>query len=157
MRIRIYHPEYPVRWLDRLYDLFSGRIVPPRATGVDYTLLNRVSLQDVRAFLDGVANIALLGQEMVRVDSTFRLPEDHRPAVACIEGLIYRLRVAHTLPGGARLPLDIRWAQFEPTPQGTRVLLRLTAAPHPQGRVELVGNLNTDASGDWLEYAVGRE
>lgn len=154
-KIRVYHPGYPVGWLDRLYDFFSGHTIEARPAGVDWTLFNRTSLRTVRGFIDEVNTIALLGDEMVRVESAWRMAEGTEGRRAQAESLTGRLRAGQVLPGGGRAPLTARWYQFEPMPGGTRLLIRLTHAPNPGLRIYLSGNLNEKEDGAWLDYAVG--
>lgn len=153
-KIRIYHPAYPVGWLDRVYDLFSGHTIPPRPEGVDWTLFQRTSLRTVRAFLDEVNTIALPGDEMVRVESAWRMAESAVGRRAQAEVLTGRLRVGQVHAAG-RVLLAARWYQFEPLPGGTRLLIRLTQAPNLGLRTFVSGNLNEKEDGAWLDYAVG--
>jgi hypothetical protein len=154
-KLRVYHQDYKVTWADRVYDFFSGHTMPRRVAGVDYTLLNRASLRAVREFLDGVSGIQLLGDEMVRIDSTWRLAEDAEARRCQAEGLTSRLRVGQVQAGSYRTPLAARWFQYEDLPGGTRLLVRLLDAPNPNLRTFVSGNVNEDEGGAWMEYAVG--
>ena len=154
-KLRVYHHDYRVTWADRLYDFFSGHTLPRRAAGVDYTLMNRASLRAVREFLDGITTIQLLGDEMVKVESGFRLADDSEARKAQADGLTSRLRVGQVQAGNYRTPLSARWFQYEDTPGGVRLLVRLLDVPNPALRTFVSGNLNEDEGGAWMDYAVG--
>jgi hypothetical protein len=152
--MRIYHPDYPLSWGDRVWDLFAGRKAPAPREGIDYTLMNRAAARVVRDFLDQTLNMTLLGDEMVRVDSAWELPESEAARETAASSLVVRLRFGQVHPGGMRMPIAARWYQFDPANHGTRVLIRLLERPNPGLRSFLAGNL--EESGDkWTEYAVG--
>lgn len=65
-----------------------------------------------------------------------------------------RLKFEQTQLTGARLEIAIRWVQFEDAPHGSRVLIRLVAAPNMGLRSVLAGNVAVDGV-DWEEVAVG--
>lgn len=155
-RIRVYHPDYEVTWKDRLYDWFSGRQAPPRSEGVDYTLVNRVALRALRELLEGVVAVTPLGQEMMRIDSAWRLPDAESARQAVVDGLVGRLRLAQVLPDGGRRPLAVRWLQFEDVSHGTRILVRLLDRPNPALHTVLAGNMSEDSTA-WSEFAVGTD
>lgn len=154
--LRVYHPDYNVSWYDRLYDWFSANKPMLRDPGVDYTLLNRATLRALRDLLEGVTGIHAIGEEMVRIDTVWRLPtaEDARRGV--VEGLVGRIRLSQVHPGNRRVQLTIRWFEFAPTPTGTRVLVRLVFKPVPSLPVALAGNLSEDDDA-WSEFAVGTD
>lgn len=154
-KLRVYHQDYRVSWVDRLYDFFSGHTLPKRAPGVDYTLMNRASLRMVREFLDGATHIQLLGDEMVKVESSMRLLPEPEARKAQVDGLTSRLRVGQVQTGNYRTPLAARWFQYEEIPGGTRLLVRLLDVPNPALRTFVSGNLNEDEDGTWMDYAVG--
>lgn len=159
-KLRVYDPRYQVSLLDRVYDFFSGRSLPQRREGVDYTLLNRASLRTMQEFLDGVTQITLLGEhslgdEMLRVDSTWRLATEPIPRRSQVDGLTSRLRVGQVQGNNSHKLLDVRWFQYEDLPGGTRLLIRLVRAPNPSLRTFVSGNLNEDEEGDWMDYLVG--
>jgi hypothetical protein len=156
-RLRLYHPDYEVTWVDRLYDFFSGHTLPPRQEGVDYTLIDRAAMRTVREFMDGISSIAILGDEMVRVESGWSMAEDPNARFKQAEALTTRLRICQLQSTGARLPLIARWFQFEESPTGTRLLARLLAPPNPALRPFLSGNLGVDATlsrPEWVDIII---
>lgn len=155
--MRIYHPEYRVTWQDRFWDLFSGHRPPAREEGIDYTLVNRAAARTTRAFLDGILHVSLLGDEMIRLDSTARLPEEPGARQTAAEALVARLRFGQFHPGDLRVVLPARWFQLDDAPHGTRVLVRLLDHPNPGLRSFLAGNFSEDGTNEWTEYAIGGE
>lgn len=153
-RVRIYHPDYRVSWQDRFWDLFSGHRPASRPDGVDYTLMNRSAARNIRELLEGVLNVSLLGDEMVRVDTSWRLPEEADARQTAAEDLVRRLRFGQMHPGALRVTIPARWLQFDDAPHGTRILVRLLECPNPGLRTFLAGNLAEDGPDEWTEYAV---
>lgn len=156
-RLRIYHPEYRVRWFDQLVDLFGGAHPAPRPAGPDYTLLNRAAMRTTRAFLDGAFSVVVLGDEMVRIDSSWALPDGADAQMAACEALVLRLRFGQVHPNGLRVAIPARWFEFNEAAHGTRVLVRLLQRPDPALRSFLVGNLSETGDDEWAEYAVGAD
>ena len=152
--LRIYHPDYIVGWYDRLYDGFSAHKPAPRELGVDYTLLNRSVLRSLRELLEGVHGIHTLGEDMVRIDTTWSLPQSSDGRLSLVEGLVLRLRLSQLHPGDRRVSLSVRWFEFADGPIGTRILVRMVFRPVPTLPVVLAGNLSED-DGTWNEFAVG--
>jgi hypothetical protein len=155
--VRIYHPDYRISWWDRLLDPAGTHGQRARRTGVDYTLLNRSAARAARDFLDETLNLSLLGDEMVRVDSAWRLPASPAGRRELVEALAVRLRFGQVHPGGVKVQLALRWLDFQDAPHGTRLLLRLIARPNPGFRSFLAGDLSEDGSGGWTEYAIGAD
>ena len=151
--MRIYHPEYRVTWVDRIWDLFDGHRPAPRRDGVDYSLVHRQSARNVRSFLDETLNLSLLGDEMVRVDSAWRLPESGQ--IAALEGMVARMRFGQMHAAGMRVAIPVRWFQFDSAPHGTRLLLRLLELPNPGLRSYMAGNLDEEGAENWVEYGIG--
>lgn len=156
-RLRIYHPDYRVRWVDRLLDLFGGTHPAPRPTGPDYTLLNRAAQRTTLQFLDGVFSVVVLGDEMVRIDTSWTLPEGPDARLVAAEALVQRLRFGQVHPNGLRVAIPARWFEFVDAPHGTRVLLRLLQRPDPALQNLIYRNVSEDGSGEWSEYAVGAD
>jgi hypothetical protein len=154
-QLRIYHPEHPVTWRDRLFDLFTGRVAPRPEPGVDYTLLRRNAARAARALLDEVLSITLLGDEMVRVDTRWGLPEN--PSVEMAAAIVARLRFVQVQVGGFRVHLPIRWVEFSEAPHGCTLLVRLLEAPNTALRNVLEANLSEGDGATWAEVAIGRE
>ena len=151
--LRIYHPDHAVSWWDRLYDLFGGTMPPRREPGVDYSLLHRGAARSARALIDGLLSTTLLGDEMVRVDSTWQMPiAAGHDAAAEIVG---RLRFVQSQPGGLRVTLPIRWVEFVAAQHGTTLLIRLVHRPSLGTRSALEANLAEDAGSAWTEVAIG--
>lgn len=153
--LRIYHPDAPLRWQDRLADFFAGRAAPPLEPGVDYTLVHRTAARAARALRDELLALNLLGDEMVRVDTRWSVPPAATPE--SLGALVRRLRFTQVQPGGVRTRLGIRWVEFRPAAHGTTVLMRLTELPSPGLRSVLEANLAEGESADWTEVAVGQE
>lgn len=153
--MRIYHPDHRVSWVDRIWDLFGGHVLRARPAGVDYTLVNRAAARNVRDFLDGTLNMSLIGDEMVRVDSSLRLPDRGEARRAACEAMVTRLRFGQVHPGGVRVQMPARWFQFDDAPHGTRLLVRLLEIPNPGLRSFLAGNMDEFGGEDWQEYAIG--
>ena len=109
----------------------------------------------MRGFLDETLNVSLLGEEMVRLDSSWRLPAQAESRQDLIEALALRVRFGQLHPGGLRVPSALRWLDFQDAPHGTRLLLRLVARPNPGLRSFVAGDLSEDGSGGWIEYALG--
>jgi hypothetical protein len=155
--VRIYHPEYRVTWLDRVAELFDVRRPTPPPAGVDLTLIRRTEVRDVKAFLEGLRSVNLLGEELVRCDSEWS-PVGSAPRMEqAAAHLVTRLRFGQVLPGDLRLQIPTRWASLAPTPYGSRLLLRLIERPSPGLRSFLAGNLDAEDAAAWVEYAVGAD
>ncbi len=155
--MRIYHPDYRISLWDRLLDPLGTRGRPVRPEGVDYTLLNRAAARAARGFLDETLNVCLLGDEMVRIDSAWRLPTEREARRELCEALTFRLRFGQSLPGGVKVPVALRWLDFRDAPHGTRLLVRLLDRPNPGLRSFVAGDLSEDGSGGWEEYAIGAD
>ncbi len=155
--MRIYHPDYRISVWDRLLDPAGTRGRRRVAEGVDYTLLNRAAARSARAFLDDTLNVCLLGDEMVRIDSAWRLPSEGPARRELCEALTARLRFGQVLPGGTKVPVALRWLDFQDAPHGTRLLLRLLDRPNAGLRSFVAGDLSEDGSGGWEEYAIGAD
>ncbi len=154
-RIRIYHPDHTVTWRDRLFDLTTG-VRPSRpAAGVDYSLLTHNAARAARALLDELLSITLLGDEMVRVDARWPLPEGLSPEVAA--AIVSRLRFSQVQPGGRRLTVPIRWVELSEAVHGTTLLVRLLEPPNPGLRSVLEANLALGEHEAWAEVAVARD
>lgn len=154
-RVRVWHPDYPPTAIERLLDLYHGTVPAPLPEGVDPSLLVTQQLRTVRAFLDGCFSVVLLGHEMVRADSTWRLPESPAARQAAAEALALRLRFGQVHPTGARVPLSARWFELGDVPHGSRCLVRLVELPSSHLRSFLAVNLAEDPRGPWTEVAVG--
>lgn len=153
--LRVYHPEHAVTWWDRVYDFFSGAGPNRREEGVDYSLVHRTSARSAAALLDGILSMTLLGDEMVRVDSTWRMPEQGgREAAAELVG---RLRFVQAQPGVLRVTVPIRWVEFLDAAHGVTLLMRLEERPALGCRNGLEANLAEDAGSAWTEVAIGGE
>jgi hypothetical protein len=155
--VRIYHPDYRISWWDRLLDPAGTRGQQSRRSGVDYSLLHHTAARAVRGFLDETLNVSLLGDEMVRIDSAWRLPEAPAGRRELVSALAVRLRFGQVHPGGVRMPVALRWLDFQDAPHGTRLLLRLLARPNPGLRSYVAGDLSEDGSGGWTEYAISAD
>ncbi len=153
-RLRVYHPDYPVSFLDRLMDLFGSVEPPERDEDVDYSLVDRATVRGMRGILDGMLHISLLGAEMVRADTTWSLPTQPSTRRELGEELVRRLRFGQLQPQGSRTTVAIRWVQFEDAPHGSRLLIRLVSAPNHGLRSFLAGNVGVSRA-DWEEVAVG--
>lgn len=153
-RLRVYHPDYPVSWFDRLMDLFGSVEPEARSASVDYTLVDRSTVRGLRGILDGMLHISLLGAEMVRADTTWELPPSPSTRRELGEEIVRRLKFEQVQPNGARSAIPIRWVQFEDAPHGSRLLIRLVHTPNLGIRSLLAGNVGV-ASVDWEEVAVG--
>ncbi len=153
-RLRVYHPDYPVSWFDRVMDLFAGVEPPERAEGIDYSLVDRATVRGMRGILDGMLHISLLHAEMVRADTTWVLPQSPSTRRELGEELVRRLKFGQFDIGGVRVLIPIRWVQFEDAPHGSRLLIRLVAAPNHGLHSFLAGNVGV-AQADWEEVAVG--
>jgi hypothetical protein len=154
--MRIWHPDYPPSWTERLLDLFHGVVPEPPPPGVDLTLMAARELRTVREFLDGCGAPVLLGHEMVKCDSRWTLPEDPAARRSAAEAVAVRLRFGQVHPGDLHLPMATRWFEFHDLPGGrTRCLIRLVDGPAPHLRSFLAVNMGPDAKGPWTEVAVG--
>lgn len=153
-RLRVYHPDYPVNWFDRVMDLFGGVEPPGRADGVDYSLVDRATVHGMREILDGMLHISLLGAEMVRADTTWGLPQSPSTRRELGEELVRRIKFGQAQLNGGRVFVPIRWVQFEDAPHGSRLLIRLVRAPNHGLRSFLAGNVGV-LDADWEEVAVG--
>lgn len=156
-RLRIWHPDYPPSWAERLFDLFHGIVPTPHAEGVDTRLIVAHEQRTVREFLDGCFSVVHLGHEMVRADSSWVMPETAEGREAAAVALTLRLRFGQVHPGGARLGVPVRWFEFHEAAHGTRALLRLFDPPSPHLRSFMAANLAADPRGPWTEVAVGAE
>lgn len=155
--MRVYHPDYKITIWDRLFDPAGTHARRPRPAGVDYTLLNRAAARAARAFLDETLNVSLLGDEMVRIDSAWRLPDAAAARRELCEALAVRLRFGQIQAGGLKVAVSLRWLDFQDAPHGTRLLLRLLDRPNPGLRSFMAGDLSEDGTGGWEEYAIGAE
>lgn len=151
--MRLYHPDYRVTWLDRVAELFDVRTPPTAPDGVDLGLMRRTEVRHVRAFLEGVQNVSLLGDELVRCDSAWRPPE--AGLLEAAGHLVLRVRFGQVLPGQLHVQIPTRWARLDPTEHGSRLLLRLIERPSPGLRSFLAGNFEEHDAPRWIEYAVG--
>lgn len=152
--LRLYHPAYPVPWYERAYDGFVGRRVRERPEGVDWSLLERSAARRLRALVEDAPRVVHLGADIVRVDATIDLPAAADARADFAGEILRRLRVVQT-EGMLRHTLPIRWVQFDPAAEGTRLLIRLRE-PLDRGRHTWL-ELNT-AEGersDWAGLAVG--
>lgn len=156
-RLRIYHPEYPVTWWDRLYDFFGGQTVRVPVVGVDYSLVHRASARALRELLDGVQGLNLLGAEMVRIDSTLRLPANPAVRRDLCEDLVQRIKFGQTLADETRSFFGIRWVEFSDTESGVRLIVRLVQTPNAGLRSFMAANLSNDPIGDWTEFGITRD
>jgi hypothetical protein len=150
--VRLYHPDYRVTWLDRVAELFDVRLPPTPPEGVDLSFLRRTEVREVRAFLDGVQNVSLLGDELVRCDSAWCPPE--AGLLEATGHLVLRVRFGQILPGMLHMQIPMRWARLDPTPHGCRLLMRLIERPNPGLRSFLAGNFEEHDAPRWVEYAV---
>ena len=155
--MRLYHPDYRISLWDRILDPAGTHGRRARTTGVDYTLVNRAAARAARTFLDETLNVCLLGDEMVRIDSAWRLPPDGPGRRDLCASLVHRLRFGQTLPGGMNVPVALRWLDFQDAPHGTRLLMRLLDRPNPGLRSFVAADLSEDGSGGWAEYAIGAD
>lgn len=156
--MRIYHPDYRISVWDRLFDpVGTRRRVTRPPTGVDYTLMHRAAARAVRAFLDETTNVTLPGDEMVRVDSGWRLPVGEAARRELCEALALRLRFEQVHPGGVRVPLALRWLEFRDAPHGTRLHIRLLDRPNPGLPSFVAGDLSEDGTGGGEEYAIAAD
>lgn len=151
--MRIYHPDYRIPWWDRMLDPAGTRARRVRPEGVDFTLLNRSAARAVRGFLDETLNVSLIGDEMVRIDSAWRLPSAPDARRELCEALALRVRFGQVQTGGVKVPVALRWLDFQDAPHGTRLLLRLLERPNPGLRSYVAGDLSEDGTGGWEEYA----
>lgn len=156
-RVRIWHPDYPPSWAERVLDLFAGIVPEPLPVGVDTRLIVAHEQRIVREFLDGCFSVVHLGHEMVRADTSWVLPQTPEGRRAGSIALTLRLRFGQIHPGGARLAMAARWFEFHEAPHGTRVVVRLLDVPSPHLRSFLAANLGADPRGPWTEMAVGAE
>ncbi|MDP2317256.1 MAG: hypothetical protein Q8P41_30495 [Pseudomonadota bacterium] len=155
--MRIYHPDYRISWWDRLLDPAGTHARSQRPVGVDYTLLNRSAARAVRGFLDETLNISLLGDEMVRIDSAWRMPASPEGRRELITAIALRLRFGQVHPANLKVPVALRWLDFQDAPHGTRLLLRLLDRPNPGLRSFVAADLSEDGSGGWEEFAIGAD
>ncbi|MBM4369699.1 MAG: hypothetical protein FJ102_26045 [Deltaproteobacteria bacterium] len=154
-RVRVWHPDHPPTYIERVLDCFVGTVPEALPDDVDTSLLVAQQLRTVRTFLDGCFSVVLLGHEMVRADSSFRLPESPQARQAAGEALALRLRFGQVHPTGVRVPLAARWFELNDVSHGTRCLIRLVELPQPHLRSFLAVNLGNDPLGPWTEVAVG--
>lgn len=155
--MRFYHPDTPVSIWDRLGDPLGTLRHHGRAPGVDYTLVNRAAAQAVRELLDELSGLCLLGDDMVRLDTRWRLPPAGPAREQVCAEIALRLRFGQVHPGGIRLTLPLRWVEFREEVDCTHVLLRVLGRPNPGLRSYVAGDLSEDGSGGWEEYALGAE
>lgn len=153
-RLRIYHPDYPVSWFDRIMDLFGGVEPTEREEGIDYSLVDRGTVRGMRGILDGMLHISLLGADMVRADTTWALPASPSTRRELGEEIVRRLRFGQQQANGNRTFIHIRWVQFEDAPHGARLLIRLVSWPNHGLHSVLAGNVGV-VDADWEEVAVG--
>lgn len=154
-RMRIWHPDYPPSWTERLLDLFHGSVPEPAPPGVDLTLMAARELRTMREFLAQCGPPVLLGHEMVKADSGWSLPTDAEARRSAGEALAIRLRFGQVQPGDLRLPMAARWFEFHDLAGGgTRCLIRLVDGPAPHLRSFLAARLGHDPHGPWTEVAV---
>ena len=99
--------------------------------------------------------MSLLGDEMVRADSTWRPPATRRALAEVTAHLVHRVRFGQVLPPDLHVFVPARWYQLDAAPHGSRLLLRLAAAPTPGVDCFLAGNLDEDGRERWTEYAAG--
>lgn len=152
--MRIYHPDYRISWWDRFLDPAGTHARTQRPVGVDFTLLNRTAARAARDLLEEMLNLSLLGDEMVRIHSAWRMPPSPEGRRELIPAMALRLRFAQLHPGAIRVPLALRWLDFQDAPHGTRLLLRLLDRPNPGLRSFVAVDLSEDCSGGWQEYAL---
>ncbi len=153
-RLRVYHPDYPVSWFDRIMDLFGGVEPTERDEGIDYSLVDRGTVRGMRGILDGMLHVSLLGADMVRADTTWALPPSPSTRRELGEEIVRRLRFGQQQANGNRTFIHIRWVQFEDAPHGARLLIRLVAWPNHGLRSFVAGNVGV-VDADWEEVAVG--
>lgn len=155
--MRIYHPDYRISWWDRFLDPAGTHARTQRLVGVDYTLLNRAAARAVRECLDELLNLSLLGDEMVGIDSAWRMPVSPEARRELIPAMALRLRFGQMHPGAVKMPVALRWLDFRDAPHGTRLLLQLLDRPNPGLRSFVAADLSDDGSGGWEEYALGAD
>lgn len=155
--MRFYHPDTPLTIWDRLGDPLGTLRRRTRAPGVDYTLLNRAAAQGVRDLLDEMSGLCLLTDDMVRIDTRWRLPANGTARGEIGSEIAVRLRFGQIHPGNLRLTIPLRWVEFRDEPDCTQLLLRLHGRPNPGLRSYVAGDLSEDGSGGWEEYALGAE
>jgi len=155
--VRIYHPDYRISWWDRMLDPAGTNARAHRPAGVDYTLLNRSAARAVRELQDETLNISLLGDEMVRLDSAWRMPPSPEGKRALVSAVALRIRFGQVHPGGVKVPVALRWLDFQDAPHGTRLLLRLLDRPNPGLRSFVAADISDDGTGGWAEFAVGAD
>ena len=154
--MRIWHPDYPPSWGERLLDLFHGHVPAPTPAGVDLTLMAAREQRVVRSFLHGCGAVALLGHEMVKADSSWTLPTGGKERRAAAEAIALRLRFGQIEPGDLRRPRAARWFEFlDLSGGGTRCLIRLVDEPATHLKSFLAVNLGSNPRGPWTEVAVG--
>lgn len=155
--MRIYHPDYRISWWDRVLDPAGTHARTHRPAGVDYTLLNRGAARAVREFQDETLNISLLGDEMVRIDSAWRMPPSPEGQRALVSAIALRIRFGQVHPDGVKVPVALRWLDFQDAPHGTRLMLRLLDRPNPGLRSFVAANISEDGTGGWAEFAMGAD
>ena len=155
--MRFYHPDTPLSIWDRLGDPLGTWKRHRRAPGVDYTLLNRAAAQGARELLEEMSGLCLLSDDMVRIDTRWRLPPARPGQEEVCAEIALRLRFGQVHPGGMRLTIPLRWVEFREQPDCTQVLLRLVGRPNPGLRSYVAGDLSEDGSGGWEEYALGAD
>ena len=152
----MYHPDYRVTWAERIAELFDVRAAEPPPAGVDTTLLDRAAVRDVRAFTDRVLNVHLLGGDLVRIDSAWRVPDEGPARAAACAALLRRMRYEQSGVNGLRIPLQTRWFQLDAAPHGSRLLVRLAERVNPG----LPGHVCVNLAGsgrppEWAEVEAG--
>jgi hypothetical protein len=155
--VRIYHPDYRISWWDRVLDPAGTHARTHRPAGVDYTLLNRSAARAVREFQDETLNISLLGDEMVRIDSAWRMPPSPEGQRALVSAIALRIRFSQVHPGGVKVPVALRWLDFQDAPHGTRLMLRLLDRPNPGLRSFVAADISEDGTGGWADFAMGAD
>lgn len=152
--LRLYHPGHRLSWAERLYDGFAGRRVRERPEGVDWSLVDRAAARRLRLLVDAGPRVIHLGDDMVRVDAALELPDDEAARADLAGEIVRRLRVVQT-EGLLRHPLGVRWVQFDPGPEGTRLLVRLRDRLDPGRHTWLELNTAEGQPSDWAGLAVG--
>lgn len=155
--MRIYHPDYRITWWDRLTDPAGTHARTARPVGVDYTLLNRAAARAVRECLDEMLNLSLLGDEMVGIDSAWRMPASPEGRRDLLPAIALRMRFGQVHPASVKVPAALRWIDFQDAPHGTRLQLSLLDRPNPGLRSFVEVNTSEGESGRWEEYALGAD
>lgn len=121
---------------------------------MDWSLIDRGAARRLRRLVDAGPRVIHLGDDMVRVDATLELPDDEDARADLAGEIVRRLRVVQT-EGLLRHPLGIRWVQFEPSPDGTRLLIRLRDHLDPGRHTWLELNTAEGQASHWSGLAVG--